>query len=366
MYGIEVLLWGVEDSPTAGYFRMIKNYYGYGNFGHAALRFTLPCTQEVEAWLIANCYQSQADIQPAIPFVKTKTKVADSSSPTGVREEDCYEIYFSWWPNELASEQEDYESLLETVASEYSVASKAQLFPNGDIPKIKISSGQIGQMLDKIMPLFTQWSLEVDCPTLSRLHIPEGKATEYEMLAQRKLSLIKEYESLSAQVKAGTIKCDKKLRDQFRVLYQDIFSTKHELLKYESIGAQPDHVVHMPIDLKSPQGLAVMPMLDEMALFISGEYEFDIKYLNCSAAARYILLSGLQGSLYEQFKQCHGVWQALPNLIDNPTSLLGLCMKIQSAALQSPGKPLLFRQTAPEPSFEAPMPTPSCKSKPTR
>lgn len=361
MFGLDVLLWGVEQDSSKGILKMLKNHYGYGGYGHAAMRLTLPVNEETQQWVEKYCYMSPSAVKPTIPFVKTTTLIRDPDAPfTAAKEVPCYEVYFSWWPGQLHNEFEDSISQVNTRQVSYAPKWKEALYPDEDVPKHKIHSGSVGKLLNSFMPRLMNWSLTNEAPTMEHVHVNDKQTQEHEVLRQHEKYRVASLEALIAQISElpSKDKYRNQLCKQYKEELQNLYTIRHELYAHTTLGVDADHTFHFPIKISDEDfGLDAKAMLEMMHEHIT-EYEFDIIWLNCSAASRFVMLHAIEGQLEQTFKDLHGVWQLMPNIIDNPTSLFNFCIKLDAAVsdirLQAPhdrAAPILMSQRtqAPDP-----------------
>ncbi len=283
MFGLEVLLWDIEDN-SRGILKMLKSYYGYDRTGHAAIQLTLPVNPETQQWIQTYCYRHNA-FAPFIPFVKTTTKTTNDQGFES--QEPCYQVYFSWWPRGLHDRFSD------------------ELTQDKDFD------------LSKIEQLFTK---------------------SYEdTIAHKKKRIIDLLEGAPQHA------MDADLLSKIKRKYEKLMTLEYEYQQQLPVGQAPDQTFYFPITRQhSDFGLNAKEILKYMHEFVTN-YEFNLTWLNCSHAVRYTLLSGIlpNSTLSQQL----GSWQQCPAIFDNPSFLSQFCLTLeitQTKLKQQCSKPLLF------------------------
>lgn len=374
MFGLEVCLWGVNDIDSNGFTKMLWNYYFYDGMGHTALKLTLPCNPQTHAWIEQYCSSISPYSQTAIPWKKTQTTITSRvEGQFCPKQVPCYEIYFSWWPDGFAKEKHDRISQLSAKKSQWSTKGKELLgLSPEESEKIPIPAGKIGKYLNRIMPKLCAWETDMNMPCVSTAHFgarhePFHEATNlHESIELQRQEILEfkecEFSALLKKPAMDFTEDDHKLflekktelKNKIAVFRAQVSSLK-ELLKCngELLGVEPCHRVTLPIDMdehgQSKVGVNVEELLKQINHFVV-DYEFDIKWLNCSHAVRYLLLAGLEGPDCEKTREKLGVYQQLPSLWDNPSRMLQFSQRLQKSFIEASLEP---NPQAPETVFKS-------------
>ena len=296
MIGLTLQFWEPEDPDySLGFLKMIRDYCGAGHFGHVAMKLVLPIREDTQKLVRATCYQEDGILQ-LVPHFLTEVEI-DNPVTREKQSVSCFEVYFSWYPDGIYCE--DDTRIKESVGKKKLTKEEENLLSNS----------------------------------------PEAKAFEEARLSWQELEDKMKNTSQGKELEA--------LRAQSRDHYLKAISLRNALMKVVFPARVCDREVHLPIQFDEKAGLNYEKILKKMREFAT-DYDFDITYLNCSHAVRYVLLEGMDENFVNLIQPHTSFWDRLPALFDNPTRVLWTALKLKQAlSLGSNPSPAILNQYQP-------------------
>lgn len=349
MIGVEILGWHTDPFQTRSTYSFVRKYVFGDVISHCSMKITIPSTQQLDNLVSQYCLNEEGET--LIPHFKTEVIVKSNETPTPTKKVPAWVIYFSFWPNQLATEFDDSHSA--NTPAENDFAKGWGHYQNDEM--VKQRRGMLGYWLgDSLYDLLFGQVKKIPAPIQTFVHIQENQEqwmkdiakarnhykqvkSELKNLQKVRSDFIQAMEQVNLaldllhkkQFEARFLSEDeqKKIADDIQCFsqkgekicqYSYQFEKTYEESKQEnreakrvleqifysqaaSYGCLPTDIIWLPIQGHNTlQGLTLEPMLKRMNQIANSKKNFDMLKNNCSLSVHEILLVGLSKELCKE------------------------------------------------------------------